>query len=570
MLAFKYALLVSFVAVVAGCGTSFVGSKLSTDGTLTNIKGKHGIPFMLPRPLFKLDIDPDVSDSNKASFKLSVQYVPDPTQTYAIRLDQAALAETSVKLNFFDKMPGVLSSIGTSAKEQVTPTITAIGNFTASIVGLQTTAKLNQASVSSNNLSWVPRDNSPVPPPSTAPLAKLVSDLRERCPGTVGKAIVTDIQRLIPPHHQFPEDSDLISWHATELAMRTLYYYKTRKQQVCLEFIASRLIEDEKTEIMTEQKKYACSPAGGSRPHAPVLMKLDPNALDVRDEELRSVGRRAASDTPDESTFCNAFDKALMESDVPALTGMLQRTVRAIAGAVSDDQRKKLTERRNKLTHAIATAARPTDGRTPAVRFVEFFTLMPRDVWRARHILFLRNMRDICIVESIQDELRGCQARVNVSNLTALNSVFDEQIARISGELLRYRRMQTLTQFLGTVHEKDVQGGKAPAAAEYTTIRAELDILKGSYDAAVDDLAGKNKDAPKLSAPGGTVSYVLPSPGDSDVSLPLAGKPAVAERELSDVPIVPMAFVEDSQRWGWEPAVHPEFVIVVEPHIAGR
>ena len=518
---------------------------------------------MLPRPVFKLKVTPDATDTSQANYQLTVEYVPDPEQTYSLRLSPTALTETSFAFQYSESLPGVLSSIGGGVKEQVTPTITAIGDFAASVIPFDTTsASAVSASVPANiqpapivvasTRAMVPSSSAEAPPaPAEAPgkpvLLELVEKIQEHC-DTV-QQVADDIRYFVPGSLD-PSAANPALWRAAELSMRTLYHYKTAGQRDCLETIARTYIEREKKDIEREKRE--------------LLRTL----IDDDKGTLQCPSRPVSTDrnNPDwvvDSCSCSrgAIQEALQANDIKGLTAMLQQVKRAIDAADRETEQEEICLARwTSLRKAIEIVRRPSDGRIQIVKFLEFIALMPEDIWRARRILFLRNMRGLCIAESIQGGWSRCEEQFRSDNVTDLINGVDCKIAVTAGEQSRYERMLQLSRFLSTVPNRDVQGGKAPAAAEYAAIRGEFDALSTSYNAAVDAVVVRNRDAPELTA--------TPSvQGEQDVTVS-SGVQKVSARDLFDVPVKPLSFVAASRKPSWDSDDKPEFVIVVEPYAA--
>ena len=621
---FRCVILLALVVIVTGCGTSFVGSKLPADGALPRpagaapgVKAKHGVPFMLPRPDFRLKITPDETDASKANYELAVTYVPDPEQTYSLRLDPTALIQASFKLEYSESMPGVLSGIGGGLNEQVTPTIKAIGSFTASLIGLGTAIKLDDQDISSQpgaNVSSQLAVNGPPQPaangssPGTPPkpiLAEIVETIIPMLCEKVAPDIADDLKHLVPVSLD-PSVPDVVLWRAVEQSMRTLYHYKTPDQRACLTEVARHYMNAEKTIIKQEKKNLLCDLAGltdcekedlkcppEEKPGASSENARPAGETDSgkRDLECPSEDQSGASsenvcpagEDEDSRMFRKAVKSELLPSNTLKLTGLLGQVDRGLERAVEDSEEEKMLQcRQATLREAIKIARRPVDGRTPTVKFLEFFALMPQDVWRARHVLFLRRMRGLCIAESFQgksttqgdpgeDKPSDCESvipieeEVNPGNIAAVIAQIDRKIALTAGEATRYERILKLSDFLSSVRDRDVQGGKAPAAAEYVVIRGEFDTLSSSYQDAVDALAARNKDGPSLPAPEHAAAGFQSSPEDPQHPSASRGKQSVSARDLHDVPIKPLAFIHESQVTGWTPDGHPDFVIVVEP-----
>ena len=309
MVGCKFALAIVLAGLLSGCGASFVGTKLSPSGVLSNAQGRGGIPFMLSRPSYKVAVTPDPTDNTKAQFALSVQYIPDPTQMYSVRFDPSMFAESSFKFTFNESMPGVLSGVGASVKEQVTPTIKSIGTFSASIVGLVTTAALD--------------------PVSEKPaLADVMETIRADCDRDVANQIVADVHRFVPitVGSTALDESflpDVAVWGAAEVSMRTLYHYKTPEQRDCIAIVARTYQTREATAIANEKKSLLCSLPG-----------LSSNGKEdmgcSTSDDFDDGGDNPGSVDDDSGEFRSAIIQALSSNDELQLVGLLQQALRSL------------------------------------------------------------------------------------------------------------------------------------------------------------------------------------------------------------------------------------------------
>ena len=80
---------------------------------------------------------PPATGSQDPPYALTVAYVPDPSQRYSLKIDPGVLKAPDFTMKFGSG--GVLSGTTATVTEQVTPFITAIGSFAASVIGAGTT-----------------------------------------------------------------------------------------------------------------------------------------------------------------------------------------------------------------------------------------------------------------------------------------------------------------------------------------------------------------------------------------------------------------------------------------------
>jgi len=117
---------VLFAAVLlTGC-SSYQVVKLNTDGSIPK-DAAGGVPVTLGRPQFVVK---KIEGSDPEQYQVSVTYVPDPDQRYAVRIEATPLANAELSLAFGDA--GGLSSSSATVKDQVVPTTLALFKVAAS------------------------------------------------------------------------------------------------------------------------------------------------------------------------------------------------------------------------------------------------------------------------------------------------------------------------------------------------------------------------------------------------------------------------------------------------------
>lgn len=97
-----------------------------------------GIPFQLTRPVFRLTEKLATPQTGMTTYVLSLGYEADPHQRYSLLIDTGRFSESdlTVKLGSI----GNLTQMNSSARDQLVPTLVAIGEFAASAVTLAATA----------------------------------------------------------------------------------------------------------------------------------------------------------------------------------------------------------------------------------------------------------------------------------------------------------------------------------------------------------------------------------------------------------------------------------------------
>jgi hypothetical protein len=118
----------AFVALSA-C-SSYQAVKLDRAGTI-GPKEKGGVPVVLPKPEFVVK---KVEGSDPDQYQVSIRYVPDPDQRYAVRLASTPLAQIDLSMALNES--GSLTSTSAEVKDQVAPTALALFKVAASSAAL--------------------------------------------------------------------------------------------------------------------------------------------------------------------------------------------------------------------------------------------------------------------------------------------------------------------------------------------------------------------------------------------------------------------------------------------------
>lgn len=119
------------LAVSAGCSTTLEVHRVSPDMD-KNPDARVGLPYNLRQPKFVVREIKPTPENDHASFQVDVELVPDPGERYAVRLSPACMTETDFTLDLGDQ--GTLTSINAQTREQLTPTIKALGKFVAAAI----------------------------------------------------------------------------------------------------------------------------------------------------------------------------------------------------------------------------------------------------------------------------------------------------------------------------------------------------------------------------------------------------------------------------------------------------
>lgn len=121
----RYITLALVVGVLSGC-SGYSGVKLGPDATIPPA-ANGGVPITLSRPEFVVK---KIEGSDPEQYQISVSYVPDPDQRYAIRLSPALLSSIDLSLAFNET--GGLTTSTATIKDQIAPATLALFKVAAS------------------------------------------------------------------------------------------------------------------------------------------------------------------------------------------------------------------------------------------------------------------------------------------------------------------------------------------------------------------------------------------------------------------------------------------------------
>ena len=142
--------------------------------------------------------------------------------------------------------------------------------------------------------------------------------------------------------------------------------------------------------------------------------------------------------------------------------------------------------------------------------------------------------------------------------------VIGAAIATAINEGPLYRRIQNLTDFLAKVPSRGVQGGKAPASAEFVAMRAELDKFQSRYTTALSDAIGSVTKPPPFDerkSNGQEETSVADVSATSPVGANQTGDQLYGD--FFDIPIVTQDFIDRSYRGEIDADTAPRFVLVI-------
>ncbi len=128
-------------ALLALASTSLGGCATSTKLTAKRLHdgdAPEGVPLTLTKPVFVITETRATLEKPNTSYTLAVDYVPDADQRFTVALSPATLAEADLKLLLGDL--GQLTELNSATRDQVVPTLKAVGSFLTKAVGAVATA----------------------------------------------------------------------------------------------------------------------------------------------------------------------------------------------------------------------------------------------------------------------------------------------------------------------------------------------------------------------------------------------------------------------------------------------
>ena len=406
--------LILAVLMATSCST-YSGQKLGTTPPPENKPiVAEGVPYNLVRPEYTLSRTPPAAGSQDPTYALTVAYVPDPSQRYSLKIDPGVLKAPDFTMKFGSG--GVLSGTTATVTEQVTPFITAIGSFAASVIAAGTTFGVF------DKISF---------------REEFTTLLENKCPDASDvirfgmKPNATVSQELAQRVKDFKDDD----------AFLAQFHYLTGKERECLSTLLANLKKNNEDKAKKALKDLA----------------------DMKAAFLKAF--------PDETAFVDRVALAVKTDDRDELDA-LAKEVEATAtnGQLSDKgkgQRKLLV---------LAELARQATADTQLQTALQAFVDTDAATWRARHVLFLERQIEQIGLLVLQQSLNSTDAEKPLARLRSERALTMDTV-----EL--QKRADALATFIQAIKDKSVEGGTAPATAEYAVARAELDAVNAAIDA---------------------------------------------------------------------------------------
>lgn len=323
------------LTATSGCTTTYVGQKIEPNGKLARPSG--GVPFVMTRPEYTLNIAADTTEPTKAVHTLVVTYVPDVSQRFTIALDPGLFVNGKFDLDFGDN--GNLTGATTTTSTRVVETF---GSFVG--LALKVSALLDAGST------------------LDAYKAALNANADARCTSTVsgGKTTVKEeLQTLIQDLENEAEREIGDKTNAKRLRAELVgerLHYQSAAQRDCM------------TAVVEAVKTIQEDPA--EKTYTAALKALEAAAKDNA-----------------ELTLLHSQVKA----EVAALNDeALQKLADGLAGKPQPFDKASTAAQAGKQFVQFRLAG----------RFGRFVAGMAPDVWRARHVGFIERRLARCQVEA--------------------------------------------------------------------------------------------------------------------------------------------------------------------------
>jgi hypothetical protein len=277
--------------VIAGLGgcSEYVVRKVGND---SKAKDVQGIQFVLTKPEFTMTQTAPKDGFKDATYTVSVDYVPDPKQTYTLQYDPGPFVDPTFGLTMGPG--GTLAATNVAANDQIGPTIAALSTFTASLIGTAAKAAFDADSIRNPIVDTI--DNAP----SCSPTQR--KQLRVR---------ILD---------EFPDDQSFL----------TEFHYLDADEKKCLSS-AFDILDKDSAETAALSKKAYDDAVKEYRTKQP------------SDTEWLSKARRAKEDNDSDAlTKLGEADKSVPQNVQDARADLIVLAITAVTDGVKQDAGKKL------------------------------------------------------------------------------------------------------------------------------------------------------------------------------------------------------------------------------------
>ncbi len=453
-----------------GC-TTYVGHKLPDDGSLP--AGSTGIPFMMTRPEYSVDVTPDPSDATKAVYTLSETDVPDATQRYSVRLDPALLVDGTFDFTFGDN--GNLTTSTTTTTSRVVATLQAAIGAVIDVAG-----------------KGVAKDEGH----ALGSYIFLVKNTQERAcikvlvprKTTTDKDITVEstiFDRLVSLREQagqeVAEADENKRASAVAKLVQSRFYYDTADEAGCLKSLAIEATAKSKTEVEDKQKAYEVELA-----KPPVVAARAP-AASASSAIVLAATKKGVAD----ATTSSANDLKELKAE-PDLDPLKNAAIDLINTKIADAERQAIATRFAKITPEQSRARMLQDIESQIARRQFDLTVATR---RLAALEVDRNA-DKSGKKKLGEDIGELE-----SQLRSLRAAWGATLQAKA----QIQRVAMLDSFLTEVHVTRADGGgQRYAIDEMVKARTERDALQGQIDAlrstlvALADPPNAKPDDPKI------------------------------------------------------------------------
>lgn len=510
---------IGLVLLAAGCTSSLTGTKLEPNDTAG--KGKlEGIPYQLPRPRFTISKVEADSSGSANGYRIELEYEPDPDQRYMITMDPAWLTDIEFELNFGEL--GQITSTTSDTTEQLTPAVTAVGEFFVS--ALSSVAKIAGAADT--------KQVSDKPPFEQVKMALTDRVKREK---KIWNEKNKKLESANPAEIRVGEAlSEWIETFKTPEAFLGGFHCRSQTERRWLVAAKKWLADDDGSvakepvaEVTAGLNKYdeqrgkdkqtnekdpgenfqadslrsfakKLNSARALKEHAALwkgVGEQNPDRLLVTQRELDLYINYLAY--LDDSITMQAFDavrntykdRKFGEElwDLEEKKDVLEHWDKQVKDKKVKD--KKLYDAQKILIDAITRAFAMREKTAEAIAMLDTVIDMPWKTWSYRHVLYLEKQINTLVQKSLLD------STVDLSDDVA---ELRKQRASALGVLNEFERALSLRSFLSEprVRQETNEAGEtltAPAMGEYAVARSELDALEKKIMDARLALVPENK-----------------------------------------------------------------------------
>ncbi len=423
-------ILLACLGALSGC-TTYVAHKLPTDGTLKKDM-VSGVPYVMTRPEYTVDIASDATDPTKAVYSLKQKDVPDPTQRYTIALSPALFVDGALDLTFGEL--GNLTSATATTTSRVVATIEtaasvasnlALKGITKDMGGVLTTYKtLLESSDAVACTREVKRGGAPIKDALKSRIDLLLDD-------------AIRVSSEISAEKANAKASSVVA---------SRFYYRSRSEKECLDAVYDKARSHTQAQVDREKNKY---------------------------EAARSTASASAKGKKASEAWIKNLEDAVKRLDVGAIDTLakskLDGGVEAASGPAKTYVNTALDAKR-------------------LVLMAEQFANMPLDVWRSRRIQDLERALQEKRLEKLVAGNANASIDVEIAQL-------EGDWAATLGAPGLIQRIAELDRFLAQVRTTSGPAGTGTrfAAAEHVQMREERDKLQEKVDRLRADLVAKNK-----------------------------------------------------------------------------